>query len=317
MRYAKQLVPLFLAAGFPLQGLAAEKTDHPLVSRYEGAQLEYSEVKQHEEYLLPLAPAKSGKLTTTRALAGRITRLTYYLPEERTSLEVQANYEQSLKAAGFEILFACGKAQCGDGWLKAFFAANPTTDGHDLQPGAALSHGHADKQRYIAARLARAGAEAYVSVLVSQGWWKRALVQLDVVEVKAMEQDKVLVDAALMKKSVASTGHVSLYDLHFATNKADLLPASAGTLAEVAKLLGENAALKLHVVGHTDNVGAVEANLELSERRAKAVVKALVESHGVEAARLRAFGVGPLAPVAANDAEEGRAKNRRVELVAQ
>jgi outer membrane protein OmpA-like peptidoglycan-associated protein len=108
----------------------------------------------------------------------------------------------------------------------------------------------------------------------------------------------VLVDAALMKKSVASTGHVSLYDLHFATNKADLLPASAGTLAEVAKLLGENAALKLHVVGHTDNVGAVEANLELSERRAKAVVKALVESHGVEAARLRAFGVGPLAPVA-------------------
>ena len=71
------------------------------------------------------------------------------------------------------------------------------------------------------------------------------------------------------------------------------------------------------MVGHTDNVGTMDANLKLSQARAEAVVQALVTKHAIAAARLRAAGVGPLAPVASNDAEEGRARNRRVELVKQ
>ncbi len=85
----------------------------------------------------------------------------------------------------------------------------------------------------------------------------------------------------------------------------------------MAKLLANDPSLKLFVVGHTDAVGQVDANLQLSQARAEAVVKALVAGHGVAAARLRSYGVGPLSPVSSNATEEGRAKNRRVELVKQ
>jgi outer membrane protein OmpA-like peptidoglycan-associated protein len=71
------------------------------------------------------------------------------------------------------------------------------------------------------------------------------------------------------------------------------------------------------VAGHTDNVGTYDYNMDLSQRRAKAVVAALAAEHGVEATRLRSVGVGPVAPIASNESEKGRAQNRRVELVKQ
>jgi OOP family OmpA-OmpF porin len=71
------------------------------------------------------------------------------------------------------------------------------------------------------------------------------------------------------------------------------------------------------VVGNTDNVGTLDANMKLSQGRAEAVVASLTTTHGIAATRLKACGIGPLAPVAANEAEDGRAKNRRVELVRQ
>ena len=76
-----------------------------------------------------------------------------------------------------------------------------------------------------------------------------------------------------------------------------------------------NPQLKLHVVGHTGNQGTADHNLDLSRRRAATVVRELGASHGVAPGRLDAFGCGLYAPVASNDSEEGRAKNRRVELV--
>ncbi|MDE3164318.1 MAG: OmpA family protein, partial [Acidobacteriota bacterium] len=75
--------------------------------------------------------------------------------------------------------------------------------------------------------------------------------------------------------------------------------------------------LKLFVVGHTDNVGLVAANLDLSKRRAEAVIQVLISQYKVPAARLSSFGCGPYSPVASNDKEDGRAANRRVELVKQ
>jgi outer membrane protein OmpA-like peptidoglycan-associated protein len=87
-------------------------------------------------------------------------------------------------------------------------------------------------------------------------------------------------------------------------------------LKEVAKLLQDNASLKVWVVGHTDNTGQDEANVVLSQARAASVVKALLQM-GVAATRLAPHGAGPFAPVAPNTAEEGRARNRRVELVAR
>lgn len=116
---------------------------------------------------------------------------------------------------------------------------------------------------------------------------------------------------------IKATGHGAVCGIYFDTGKSTLKPESTPALAEVAKLLGADLTFKLWVVGHTDSVGAVDANLKLAQARAEAVVTALTTTHGIGAARLKGYGVGPLAPVATNDTEEGRAKNRRVELVKQ
>ncbi len=127
----------------------------------------------------------------------------------------------------------------------------------------------------------------------------------------------VTVDAAAMAKEVAATGHVALYGIYFDTNKTDIKPESAPALDEIAKFLKQDPKVTVYVVGHTDNVGGYESNMGLSQRRAEAVVKELTTKYGIAATRLKAAGSGPLAPVAPNGTEDGRAKNRRVELVTQ
>jgi len=145
----------------------------------------------------------------------------------------------------------------------------------------------------------------------------RVAVLLDVVEDKPMESKMVTVDAAKMSKDIAATGRVALYGLYFDTDKADLKPESAPSLAEIGKLLKAEPGLKVYIVGHTDNVGVFDYNMSLSQRRAKSVVDQLVQSYGIAPDRLRAAGAGMIAPVATNDDEAGRAKNRRVEIVKQ
>ena len=110
---------------------------------------------------------------------------------------------------------------------------------------------------------------------------------------------------------------VAIYGIYFDFNKADVKPESDPTLIEITKLLSQNPNLKLYVVGHTDNVGKFDYNMKLSQTRANAVIQALVSRYGVDRNRLKSYGVGPLAPVQPNKTEEGRAKNRRVELVEQ
>jgi len=139
---------------------------------------------------------------------------------------------------------------------------------------------------------------------------------LVIIEKQTMKQD-VLANADAFAKDIRSTGHAAIYGIYFDTGKALIKPESETALQEIAKMLQGDPGLKVHVVGHTDNVGGLEANMKLSQERANAVVLNLTGKHGVAAARLKAGGVGPLAPVASNDSDAGKAKNRRVELVKQ
>jgi outer membrane protein OmpA-like peptidoglycan-associated protein len=100
----------------------------------------------------------------------------------------------------------------------------------------------------------------------------------------------------------------------FETDSAKLAPSATDLVRRISDMMKENPDLKVAVVGHTDNTGDFNYNLQLSERRAKAMVDALVKD-GVAANRLAGVGVGQLSPVASNDTSEGRAQNRRVELV--
>jgi outer membrane protein OmpA-like peptidoglycan-associated protein len=138
----------------------------------------------------------------------------------------------------------------------------------------------------------------------------------NIVEKQAMAQD-VVADAAAFAADLGATGHAAVYGIHFDTGKAEIRPESANAIAEIAKLLARDPGLSLYVVGHTDMVGGADSNLKLSRDRADAVVRELVRAHAVAPARLTPFGAGPYAPVESNRTEEGRAKNRRVELVAR
>jgi len=131
--------------------------------------------------------------------------------------------------------------------------------------------------------------------------------------VKSMQQE-VTADASSIADELSKSGHIALYGIHFETAKATILPDSESVLAEVAKMLQQNPDVKVSVEGHTDNVGSAAANQTLSEKRAQAVV-AWLSSHGIEGSRLQAKGWGASKPVEDNATEDGRAKNRRVELV--
>jgi OmpA-OmpF porin, OOP family len=140
--------------------------------------------------------------------------------------------------------------------------------------------------------------------------------RLNIVEREAMKQE-IVANAEAMGNDINSTGHVSVYGIYFDTGKAEIKPESDTAIAQISKLLLNNGSLKLYVVGHTDNVGTIDANMKLSKDRADAVVNSLITRYGIPAARLKSYGVASLSPVASNDSEEGRAKNRRVELVKQ
>jgi outer membrane protein OmpA-like peptidoglycan-associated protein len=127
----------------------------------------------------------------------------------------------------------------------------------------------------------------------------------------------VVATAAAMQGGLAASGHTVVNGILFDTGKADLKPESDPALQEVAKLLKGDPRLKVYVVGHTDNVGVLASNVDLSKRRAAAVALALTTKFAVPAAQLQSYGDGPYAPVASNDSEDGRALNRRVELVKQ
>lgn len=137
-----------------------------------------------------------------------------------------------------------------------------------------------------------------------------------IVEKAAMAQD-IVANSDAFSSDLKTTGHAAVYGIYFDTGKSDLKAESEQAIGEIAKLLKSDTGLKLYVVGHTDNVGGLESNMKLSQNRSEAVVQALVRTHGIAAARLKSYGNGPYAPVASNDSEEGRAKNRRVELVKQ
>ena len=136
---------------------------------------------------------------------------------------------------------------------------------------------------------------------------------ITVVETTPLEITAGLLDASGLKRQIDADGRVAI-EVNFAVDSADIVPDSQPQIDQVLALLREDPALRLSIDGHTDATGDAAHNLQLSEARAKSVVAALV-AQGIEASRLEAKGHGQSQPVADNDSDEGRAKNRRVELV--
>ena len=292
------LTPVILIAQRP--DVAGAK-DHPLITRYPGTTITNYKVNEFDEFNLPLGRVNAAGtgFVKSQKVEGKVTQIYYEYPDGRSLLEVYRNYEEALKKSGFAVLFACeGEQGCGFGILK-------------LLPQRSDQWGGAHRQ--LSAKLSRAAGEVYVSLHLNN----RNGVQLDVIEPKPMDAGLVTVDAAFLGNEISRNGHIAVYGILFDSGKSEVKPESDSALAEIAKLMAKNPELKLYVVGHTDATGNIKSNMDLSQRRAEAAVKVLTGKLGVAAARLQAWGDGPTAPVATNRTEEGRAKNRRVELVEQ
>jgi OOP family OmpA-OmpF porin len=278
--------------------------DHPLISRYSGSVIEEYAQKEYDELTLPLGPAKGDGFARSQHLEGRWTRIVYDAPQGRSMLEVYRNYESALQRVGFQTLFVCANQACGE------------TGGINLNPSVEDRWSpYSWPYRHLSAKLARSTGDVYVSLHALDIEKSPAQVTLHIIEVKPMETGMVTVDAGALATDIADTGHAAVYGIYFDTGKADVKPESDAALKEIAKLLQQYPKLRLYVVGHTDNQGALDMNMDLSKRRADAVVKALTARYEAAAGRLRAYGNGPYSPVASNRSEDGRAKNRRVDLV--
>lgn len=307
-------IPLaFLSAAYAAE--AGSPKDHPLISRFAGATLEAHKIVEFDQATViakPLLNADKPSPGALLRLEGKISHHGYEVRGGKSTLEVMRNYEQALAQSGFQVIFKCSENRgCGDD-LGGFII-----NGGRVAPPTFPSS-FEDNERYILAKRDGPNGTVHALVFVMQDSSNRKVnVYQQVVEAKPMATGQVQVlNAAALKQGLESDGKIAVYGVLFDTAQAEIKPESKASLDEMAKLLAQNKALKVYIVGHTDNVGALASNIDLSQRRADAVVKALVALK-IESTRLVAKGVASLAPLASNDTEPGRARNRRVELVVQ
>jgi outer membrane protein OmpA-like peptidoglycan-associated protein len=312
----------------PAPARPAAGQDHPMVGRYEGSRQAMRSEKAYEEFGIVIRPVLSADVRAENNrrrnarnsldVAGRAVRMRYEGPEGRSPLEIVRNYQERLAAQGFETLFFCRGEQCG-GTGSDLFAA---VADHPMTPTG--GHGLPSNWQsgvYLAARLTRPEGNVFVTVYAVEraatgGAQALPLTLIDVVEARPMERDRIVfVDASAMRRAIDQTGRVALYGIQFDFDRADIRAESRPTLQEIATFLRDNPSISVVVAGHTDNQGAFDYNVSLSQRRAAAVVQALTRDFGVAAQRLTPFGAGMASPIAPNDTDEGRQRNRRVELV--
>ena len=293
--------------------------DHPLVSRYEGSLL-------YDYGVNPLGPAqvverdKAGAVL--RPVEGRLNNRLYWGPKGTAALAIFRNYQAALQSAGFETLFGCETVQCEKLGIQRMVQDFPYearwVKGDPLVN--ILNSGNQKDFHYISARRQAGSGFTYVQVALagprSDGDSAGRVRQfIQVIEPAQAEMGKVTVDAKAIGAGLQRDGKIALYGVHFDTNKAVLKAESDEQLKQMAQALGTARDARVFIVGHTDNQGDFENNLGLSQRRAQAVADALSTRFGIAASRMTARGVANLAPVAPNDEEAGRARNRRVELV--
>lgn len=183
-------------------------------------------------------------------------------------------------------------------------------------------------KNYIDAVISKGGAVIYESKslvflqlkLGGESWWiqvksdQSGTYSVTSVREQPMNQYIVL-SAEDIAREINASGKATFYGIYFDTDKVEIKPESKETLEQMANYLNSNPDVTVYLVGHTDNTGSIEHNQMLSEKRAEAVIKELVDSHNVNGSRLKAYGVASLSPVSNNSSEEGKSKNRRVEMV--
>jgi len=274
------IVMLFMTVGVS-PAVAQEVTEHPLIRPFPGSTLHERSSTHHnfDAFDFQVRNPQTGR-SETRNVSGEYRRLVYYLYKEdgtRNTDVSRVEYFENFKAAALE---KRGEIKWEDGRGLVFTV--PRED----------------------------GGITWCRVEVSVG---AGATYLTIIDEKPLETTLEF-GPAQMKAALDAEGKVTLYGILFDFDKATLQQPSNKQLQEVLTLLLENPELSLEIQGHTDSDGSEAYNLELSQRRSESVLEYLV-LFGIDPSRLRARGYGESMPVAPNDTDENKAKNRRVELV--
>lgn len=285
---------LVLAILFSLPAMAEDKEgckDHPMFNRMPNFEICNCKDAEFDVFDFAKKAAKEYE-----PIEGKIFNVGYCLKEGTppvSSLQIIRNFQNAAKSAGGEIL--------GE-YVNPFSPSiSPNMEKYMVESAGGLSY-----DRYTNIKLVKGNSEYWVNVAASEEYRDYNVV---IVERQAMEQ---AVSINELVDKLNKEGFITLY-VNFDTNKSTIKPESTKTLDDAAEVLKTASTLSVDVNGHTDNVGTPEANMKLSQDRANAVKAALVQ-RGVAADRMTAKGFGQTQPIADNRTEEGRAKNRRVEL---
>jgi OOP family OmpA-OmpF porin len=324
-----RIVPAVFAAALaftPVMAFAEDADgcmDNLIVGRYAGSTIAYCKVREFDELVFMTTASDYGALWARNGAKdrsapeflkqqGRASEIRYVLPVDRSSLEVLANYEANLKSQGFQTIFSCSDQECLVGKMVDTYLL-----GDLLDPTNGISTAYFDHGRYLFAKREQPEGTVYASVIVGESKYN-AVAFLRILEAKGMETEKIVAPAPEdLSASLDNGGSANLYGILFDSDQDRVKTESKAALDEIAKVLTAKPLLRLKIIGHTDNVGGEAYNLDLSTRRAANVSAALVGGYSIDPERLSFEGAGLSRPIDSNDTEEGRAKNRRVELVAQ
>ena len=271
------LIYLIILGAFSAAGAESEFKDTPYFTGMPSYKITEATDQEFADYRF-----YNGKDCTT--VEGKKHYRAYTLKEgakQSSELQISRNYSNSIKSMGGSIVFdgECSGANCAENCGGRMMIGKVLKGGNEL---------------WVEVVPFNEGNDYYLTVVAKE----------------AMKQD---VTASSMLDALNREGHIALY-INFDTGKSTIKPESKPIIAQIVQMLKANPKLNIGVEGHTDNVGNPKSNKTLSDERAKSVVAAIV-AQGIDAKRLSAAGYGQDKPIADNKTEDGRAKNRRVELV--
>lgn len=295
--------------------------DHPKLPRVTGTTIVAYDYSDFDEGRFVTSDKKKDRDIATPT--GKRTRLMYLAPKDVSGLQVIKNYKAALEKLGkVNEIYACDPSKCS-GLAKVVWAKNnriPSSLNGSSHFYATF--GYKD-QRYFYSTVTTDDARYHISVYTAflTGIQASAVKQKRSIHVEILEEADFkatleVVTPGEITADIAQKGRIALYGIYFDSDSANLKQNSEPTLRSIADALEADPRLKIYVVGHTDNQGAYEYNIDLSKRRAVAVTSALASRYGIAESRLMPVGIGPVAPVASNKTEKGKSLNRRVELVA-
>ena len=302
---------LFSLTLLPLPALALE------IAFPEGSDVTFEQIDENASYGLPDAPYQDG-LLSTRQVNGTVLKQVWSLPGTASTEQMVEPLRRQIEAGGFAILLDCDARSCGGFDFRFTTEVVPAPDMfvdlQDFRFVAGLKENYSGSEA-ISVLVSRTGDKGLMQIIsVRPGDAAEDLNLTPSVSVGTGGPTRVVAQGATVT-ALRTGGRAVLSDLSFQTGSAQLADLSFQSLKDLAGFLIADPTRKIALVGHSDNVGSLENNMKLSQKRAQSVASYLVNKLAVPAGQIEAHGVGFLSPLASNSDDLGKTTNRRVEAV--